>query len=73
MFTEEKEMEESNITGPTVCGKTHFVKTLLQNCRKKMAPPPQRIVWLYKRRKPLYVEISRTVVPRVEFVRGLIF
>jgi hypothetical protein len=36
-----------------------------------MAPPPQRIVWLYKRWQPLYDEISRTVVPRVEFVRGI--
>jgi hypothetical protein len=39
----------ANITGPTGCGKTYFVKALLQNCRIKMAPPPQRIVWLYKR------------------------
>ena len=36
-----------------------------------MALPLQRIVWLYKRWQPLYDEISRTVVPRVEFVRGI--
>jgi hypothetical protein len=36
-----------------------------------MAPSPQRIVWLYKRWQPLYDEISRTVVPWVEFVRGI--
>jgi hypothetical protein len=36
-----------------------------------MTPPPQRIVWLYKRRQPLYDEISRTVVPRVKFIRGI--
>ena len=36
-----------------------------------MVPPPQRIVWLYKRWQPLYDEISRTVVPLVEFVRGI--
>ena len=34
-------------------------------------PVPERIVWLYKRCQPLYDEISRTVVPRVEFVRGI--
>ena len=34
----------ANIMGPTGGGKTYFVKTLLQNCRTKMAPPPQRIV-----------------------------
>ena len=32
-----------------------------------MAPPLQRIVWLYKRWQSLYDEISRTVVPPVEF------
>jgi hypothetical protein len=36
-----------------------------------MVPPSQRIVWLYKRWQPLYDEISKTVVPRVEFVRGI--
>ena len=44
----------ANITGPTGCGKTYFVKELLQSCRTKIAPPPQRIVWLYKRWQPLY-------------------
>jgi hypothetical protein len=36
----------ANITGQTGGGKTHFAKTLLQNCRSKMAPTPQRIIWL---------------------------
>jgi hypothetical protein len=36
-----------------------------------MAPSPQRIIWLYKRWQPLYDEISRTVVPRVEFLTGI--
>jgi hypothetical protein len=38
-----------------------------------MGPPLQRIVWLYKRWQPLYDEISRTVVPPVEFVRGILY
>jgi hypothetical protein len=32
-----------------------------------MAPPLQRIVWLYKRWQSLYDEINRTVVAPVEF------
>ena len=30
-----------------------------------------RIVWLYKRWQPLYTAIQRTVMPRVEFIRGI--
>jgi hypothetical protein len=60
----------ANITGLTGCGKTYLIKTVLQNCRTKIGPPLQRIVW-YKRWQPLSDGISRTVVPRVEFVRGI--
>jgi hypothetical protein len=60
----------ANITGLTGYGKTYLVKTLLQNCRTKMGPPLQRIVWC-KRWQPLSDGISRTVVPRVKFVRGI--
>ena len=36
-----------------------------------MAPPPQRIVWLYKSWQLLYDIIRKTVFPRVEFRRGI--
>ena len=53
----------ANVSGPTSCGKTFFVKTLLQNCMTKISPPPQKIIWLYKRWQPLYDVIKMTVLP----------
>ena len=61
----------ANVSGPTSCGKTHFVKDLLQNCSTKISPTPQRIIWLYKRWQPLYDDIERTVYPKVEFIQGI--
>ena len=60
----------ANISGPTSCGKTYFVKLRLQNCLTKIAPPPERIIWLYKRWQPLYDVIKDTVSPCVELRRG---
>ena len=61
----------ANVSGPTFCGKTYFVKTLLQNCMTKISPPPQKIIWLYKRWQPLYDVIKTTVSPQVEFIQGI--
>ncbi|CAC5413217.1 unnamed protein product [Mytilus coruscus] len=58
------------VSGPTSCGKTYFVKQLLQNSRL-IQPTIQRIIWLYGRWQPLYDEIQRTVNPHVEFVQGI--
>ncbi|VDI06909.1 Hypothetical predicted protein [Mytilus galloprovincialis] len=57
------------VSGPTSCGKTFFVKEALR--RSTCNPVPERIVWLYRRWQPLYDEIRKTVVPTVEFVRGI--
>ncbi|WAR11149.1 LOW QUALITY PROTEIN: hypothetical protein MAR_036225 [Mya arenaria] len=59
------------ISGPTACGKTTFVKTLLQHHNTWMKPSVQRIVWLYMGWQPLYSIIQRIVLPRVEFVQGI--
>ena len=59
------------VSGPTSCGKTHFLKDMLQQNEKVCSPAPERIAWLYKRWQPLYGEIQRTVFPRVEFMRGI--
>ena len=61
----------ANISGPTSCGKTYFVKSLLQNCTTKISPPPERIIWLYKRWQPLYDVIQETVYPKVDFIQGI--
>jgi len=48
-----------------------MVKKLLQNHSSKIQPGIQRIVWLYKRWQPLYTIINRTVIPKVEFIKGI--
>jgi len=59
------------VSGPTSCGKTFFVTTLLQYNHIKLSPSPQRIIWLYKRWQPLYDVIKATVRPSVEFIQGV--
>ncbi|CAC5364844.1 unnamed protein product [Mytilus coruscus] len=58
------------VSGPTSCGKTYFLKQLLQNV-DTVSPKPQRIIWLYRRWQPLYEEIKNTVLPRVQFIQGI--
>ncbi|CAC5384203.1 unnamed protein product [Mytilus coruscus] len=58
------------VSGPTSCGKTYFLKQLLQNL-DTVSPKPQRIIWLYRRWQPLYEEIKNTVLPRVQFIQGI--
>ena len=55
----------------SACGKTTFVKDLLQHHGTRIQPTIQRIVWLYKRWQPLYTIIESTVKPRVEFIQGI--
>ena len=57
--------------GPTGCGKTTLMKNILQKNQTLINPPPQRIIWLYKRWQPLYDVIKQTVTPPVEFIEGI--
>ncbi|WAR05156.1 YMD3-like protein [Mya arenaria] len=59
------------ISGPTSCGKTTMVKDMLQNHTSKIQPGIDRIVWLYKRWQPLYDKVHTSVLPRVEFIKGI--
>lgn len=61
----------ANVSGPTCFGKTYFVKMLLQHCKTNISPPPERILWLYKRWQPLYDVIKTNVYPPVEFIQGI--
>lgn len=61
----------ANVSGPTSSGKTYFVKSLLQLCMSKISPPPERILWLYKRWQPLYDIIKASASPPVEFIQGI--
>ena len=58
------------IAGPTSCGKTSWIKTLLQHAEKYIEPRPNKILWFYKRWQPLYTEMQETI-PYVEFIQGI--
>ena len=57
------------VSGPTACGKTYFIRKVLENY--KINPNPQRIVYLYKRWQPLYDTLLKNVKPKIEFIRGI--
>jgi len=54
------------ISGPTGCGKTVFVKSLLSKCQDAIYPPPEQIVWCYGEWQHGYEALKG-----VEFVEGL--
>ena len=53
------------ISGPTGCGKTSLVKSIIDN--KLITPKPKRIVWFYAEDQPLYASFKK----EVELVNGL--
>ena len=57
-----------NISGPSKSGKTVFAKQLLES--NLIQPPPQRIIYVYKRWQPLYTDIQRQL-PHVRFICGI--
>ena len=56
------------VSGPTGCGKTQWVKDILTN--GLIQPPPQRILFLYKRWQPLYDVIAANIA-HVTFFNGI--
>ena len=55
------------ISGPTSCGKTQWLKQLLSH--SVIDPPPQRIIFFYKRWQPLYDEMKR--IKDIEFMKEI--
>ena len=58
------------LAGPTSCGKTTWMKHLLQQAESMITPPPEKILWFYKRWQPAYTDLQETV-PHIEFVQGI--
>lgn len=58
------------VAGPTCCGKTQFVKRLLENSDVMFDGPPQNIIWCYGMHQPAYEEMM-IAIPNISFVEGL--
>lgn len=52
------------------CGKTYFVKSVLENCDHVMDRVPENIVWIYTSFQPMYDELKKTN-KRITFIEGL--
>ena len=55
------------ISGPTGCGKTRFVRHILEH--RLIVPFPSRIIWVYGEWQEDY-EAVRALYPHIEFVHG---
>jgi len=60
----------SIVAGPTGCGKTTFVVSLLRHSHTLVNLPPEKITWCYGEWQPLYSTLS-TIHPNLERVEGL--
>ena len=55
------------IAGPTGCGKTEFVKQIIQHVEDMVTPVPTKIIWSYGEWQPTY----QSLLDKVHFVQGL--
>ena len=60
----------SIVAGPTGCGKTTFVVSLLRHSNTLVNSPPEKITWCYGEWQPLYSTLS-AIHPNLECVEGL--
>ena len=58
------------VAAPTGSGKSTWVKELLVRRNTMIKPPPQKIMWFYRRWQPLYTEMKR-LIHTMEFIQGI--
>ena len=56
------------ITGPTMCGKTHYLAKLIKHKNKVIEPNVERVIYSYKKYQPIF-----DTMEGVEFVHGLTY
>lgn len=58
------------VTGPTCCGKTQFLKLLLESGEDVFEGVFQNIIYCYAIFQPAYDEMQRTI-PNITFIKGV--
>ena len=58
------------IAGLTCCGKTQFVKRVLEAGEEMIEGAPEKIIWCYGICQPAYDEMQRTI-PTLTFIEGV--
>jgi hypothetical protein len=58
------------VAGPTMSGKSTWIKNLLLLNKQLISPAPERILWIYKRWQPLYDELKYWI-PSMKFIQGI--
>ena len=58
------------VAGPTCCGKSQFVKRLLESGEDMIEGAPENIIWCYALYQPAYDEMQRNI-SNITFVEGV--
>lgn len=58
------------VAGPTMSGKSTWIKNLLLLNKQLISPPSERILWIYKRWQPLYDELTYWI-SGIKFIQGI--
>ena len=58
------------VAGPTSCGKTQFVKKLIERGEQVVNGSAEKIIWLYGEYQPAYMDLS-SKFPHILFIEGI--